>query len=67
MRQASALLVNGNTDGVDDQLAGAEAGLSGRRRLYVEAAREALGQSDIFQARLYLAYALTQRRAPRIP
>ena len=61
LRQASELLVNGNTDGLGDQLAGAEAALSGRRRLDVEAAREALARSDIFQARVYLAFALALR------
>jgi hypothetical protein len=63
LRQAEALLAGGNSDGVDDQLSRAEAALSGRTRLDVEAAREALARSDLYPARQYLAAALAERRA----
>jgi len=65
LRQAEALLATGDSDGVDDDLLGAEAVLSGRTRLDVEAAREALARSDLFAARQYLATALAERRALR--
>ena len=65
LRQAQALLATGNSDGVDEELAGAEAALSGRTQLDVDAAREALGRSDLFQAREYLVAALEERRALR--
>jgi hypothetical protein len=47
---------------VDDELGLAEAVLSGRTRLDVEAAREALAQSNLLTAREYLAAALSERR-----
>jgi hypothetical protein len=65
LRQAEALLATGNWDGVDDELGRAEAALSGRTRLDVEAAREALARSDLFPARQYLAAALAERRFAR--
>ena len=65
LRQAEAMLETGNSDGVDDELRRAEAALSGRTRLDVEAAREALAREDLFPARQYLAAALAERRALR--
>ena len=65
LRQAQALLATGNSDGLDDELARAEAALSGRTRLDVDGAREALARSDLFQTRQYLAAALAERRALR--
>jgi len=65
LRQAEALLETGNSDGVDDELRRAEAALSGRTRLDVEAAREALAREDLLPARQYLAAALAERRALR--
>jgi hypothetical protein len=65
VRRAAALLEAGNSDGVDDELGRAEAALSGRTRLYVESAREALARSDLFPARQYLAAALAEKRSPR--
>jgi hypothetical protein len=50
---------------VDDELSRAEEALSGRTRLDVEAAREALARSDLYPAREYLAAALAERRVPR--
>jgi len=65
LRQSKALLATGNFDGVDDALASAEEALSGRTRLDVEAAREALARSDLYPARQYLDAALAERRVPR--
>jgi hypothetical protein len=65
LRQAQALLATGNSDGVDEELAGTEAALSGRTQLDVAAAREALSRSDSSQARHYLVAALEERRALR--
>jgi hypothetical protein len=65
LRQAETLLATGNSDGVDDELSRAEEALSGRTRLDVEAAREALARSDLYPAREYLAAALAERRVPR--
>ncbi len=65
LRQAEALLATGDSDGVDDELSSAEAALSGRTRIDVDAAREALGRSDLFAARQYLAAALAERRSLR--
>ena len=65
LRQAQALLASGSSDGVDDQLANAEAALSGRTRVDVQAAREALARGDLFQAAEYLAAAGAERRARR--
>ncbi len=65
LRQAEASLATGDADGVDEELAGAEAALSGRTRLDIEAAREALARSDLMPARQFLAAALAERRAPR--
>jgi hypothetical protein len=65
LRQAEALLATGDSDGVDDDLALAEAALSGRTLLDVQAAREALGREDLLPARQYLAAALAERRAAR--
>ncbi len=59
------MLATGNSDGVDDELANAEATLSGRTRLNVEAAREALANENLYPARQYLAAALAERRVPR--
>jgi hypothetical protein len=64
VRQMQALLAYGDSDGVDEELGRAEAALSGRTRLHVDAAREALGRSDLFQARQYLATALAERWTP---
>jgi len=61
LRQAEALLTIGDYEGVDDELGRAEAALSGRTRVDVGAAREALGRSDLYAARLYLAAALAER------
>ncbi len=65
LRQAEALLATGDSDGVDDELGRAEAALSGRTRIDVDAAREALERSDLFAARQYLAAALVERRSLR--
>jgi hypothetical protein len=65
LRQAEVRLASGNSDGVDHELANAEAALSGRTRLDVEASREAIARGDLFEAGLYLAGALAERRAPR--
>src|SRR6267378_659375 len=65
LRNAEWMLATGNSDGVDDQLANAQAALSGRTRLDVEAARGALANEDLFLARQYLAAALAERRFPR--
>jgi hypothetical protein len=65
LRQAEALLAIGNADGVDDELGHAEAALVGRTRIDVDAAREALGRSDLYAARVYLAAALAERRSLR--
>jgi len=65
LRRAEALLAIGDSDGVDDELSRAETVLSGRTRIDVDAAREALGRSDLFAARQYLAAALAERRAQR--
>jgi hypothetical protein len=65
LRQAETQLATGNSDGVDDELGRAEEALSGRTRLDVEAAREALARSDLYPAREYLAAALAERRVPR--
>jgi hypothetical protein len=65
LREAEALLETGNSDGVDDELRRAEASLSGRTRLDVEAAREALAREDLLPARQYLAAALAERRVRR--
>jgi TolA-binding protein len=65
LRRAEALLAIGDSDGVDDELSRAEAALFGRTRLDVDAAREALGRSDLFAARESLAAALAERRPLR--
>jgi len=64
LRHAEAMLAIGNSDGVDDELASASTALSGRTRLDVDAAREALKNEDLFLARQYLAAALAERRRP---
>jgi hypothetical protein len=64
LRQAQVLLAFGNSDGVDEQLRRAEAALSGKTLLNVEAAREALSREDLYPARYYLAAALAERRLP---
>lgn len=65
LRQAEMSLAEGNSDGVDAQLARAGAALSGRTRLDVEAAREALSREDLYPAREFLAAALAERRTAR--
>jgi len=65
LREAEALLETGNSDGVDDELRRAEAALSGRTRLDVEAARAALAREDLLPARQFLAAALAERRVLR--
>jgi hypothetical protein len=65
VRHADGQLATGNWEGVDDELSLAEEALSGRTRLDVEAAREALARSDLLPAREYLAAALSERRVPR--
>jgi len=65
LRQADEMLAAGNWEGVDDELADAEAALSGRTRLEVEAAREALAREDLYPARQHIAAALAQRRPLR--
>ena len=65
LRQAEASLATGDSDGVDDELVQAEAALSGRTRLDVEAAREALARSDLMPARAFLAAALAENRVRR--
>ena len=65
LRRSEALLASGDSDGVDDELARAEAALSGRTRLDVEAAREALARSDLYPARQNLEAALAEKRVPR--
>jgi len=62
LRDAEVSLRFGNSDGVDDQLGRAEAALSGRTLLDVEAAREALSREDLYQGRQFLAAALAERR-----
>jgi hypothetical protein len=65
LRQAEAQLAGGNSDDVDDELSSAVAALSGRTRLDVQAAREALARGDLFEAGQYLAVAMAERRARR--
>jgi hypothetical protein len=65
LRQLEARLETGDSDGVDEELVRAEAALSGRTLLDVEAAREALARSDLLPARQYLAAALAERRVTR--
>ena len=65
LRQVEAVLAIGDSDGVGDQLSRAEEALSGRTRIDVDAAREALERSDLYAARVYLAAALAERRALR--
>jgi hypothetical protein len=65
LRRAEALLASGSSDGVDDQLVSAGAALSGRTRVDVQAARQALARGDLFQAAEYLAAAGAERRARR--
>ena len=65
LRQAEASLATGDWEGVDDELVRAEAALSGRTRLDVEAAREALAREDLLPARQYLAAALAENRVRR--
>jgi hypothetical protein len=65
LRQAEARLASGDSDSVDDELSSAEAALSGRTRLDVQASREALSRGDLFQAGQYLAAAMAERRARR--
>ena len=62
LRWAEASLATGDADGVDEQLARAEEALSGRTRLDVEAAREALAREDLLPARRFLAAALAEDR-----
>jgi hypothetical protein len=62
LRRAQYRLAIGNSDGVDDALSRAEAALSGRTLLDVEAAREALAREDLYPARQFLAAALEERR-----
>lgn len=62
LRRAEASLAAGDSDGVDDLLVRAEAALWGRRRLDVEAAREALSRSDLAPAREFLEAALNEAR-----
>jgi len=64
LRRVEAMLAIGNSDGVDEELANASMSLSGRTRLDVEGAREALANEDLFLAREYLAAALAERRRP---
>ena len=64
LRRVEAMLAFGNSDGVDEELANASEALWGRRRLDVEAAREALSNEDLFLAREYLAAALAEGRRP---
>jgi hypothetical protein len=65
LRHAEALLADGNSDGVDDELADAETALSGRTLFEVEAAREALSREDLYPARQHIAAALAERRLLR--
>ena len=65
LRQAEASLATGDSDGVDDELVQAEAALSGRTRLDVEAARKALAREDLLPARQFLAAALAENRVRR--
>jgi hypothetical protein len=65
LRQAEAQLATGDSDGVDEELGYAQAALSGRTRLDVEAARAALARFDFLPARQYLEAALAERRASR--
>jgi len=64
LRDVEVSLAFGNSDGVDDQLSRAEAALSGRTLLNVEAAREALSREDLYTTRQFLAAALAERRTP---
>jgi hypothetical protein len=64
LRSADVELASGDTDGVDDVLGQAESTLPGRPRLDLEAARAALAQSDLYQAREYIEAALAERRLP---
>jgi hypothetical protein len=65
LRQVVAQITTGNSDGVDEKLAGAETALSGRTRLDVDAAREALARGDLFETGLEVTAALGERRALR--
>jgi hypothetical protein len=64
LRSADVELASGDTDGVDEVLGNAESTLPGRTRLDLEAARAALAQSDLYQAREYIEAALAERRLP---
>jgi hypothetical protein len=62
LRSAEVTLATGETDGIDDELRGAEGALPGATSADLEAARAALAQSDLYQAREYIAAALAERR-----
>ena len=65
LREAEASLATGDSDGIDEELVRAEEALSGRTRLDVEAAREALAREDLLPAREMLAAALAENRVRR--
>ena len=65
LSQAEASLATGDSDGIDEELVRAEEALSGRTRLDVEAAREALAREDLLPAREMLAAALAENRVRR--
>jgi len=60
LRRDEDALSTGDTDGVDEDLAGAEASLWGRALFEVQAAREALAREDLYPARLHIAAALAE-------
>jgi hypothetical protein len=64
LRSADMKLATGETDGIDGDLGNAEDALSGRSRVEIEAARTALAQSDLYQAREYIEAALAERHWP---
>ncbi len=58
LRRDENLLATGDTEGVDDDLAGAESALTGNALYEVQAAREALAREDIYPARQHIAAAI---------
>jgi hypothetical protein len=60
LRRDEDALAFGDTDGVDQDLAAAEASLWGSALFEVQAAREALAREDLYPARQHIAAALAE-------
>jgi hypothetical protein len=60
LRRVEDELSTGNTEGVDADLAGAQAALSGGALFEVQAAREALAREDLYPARQHIAAAIAE-------